>query len=491
MAVSAAHCRLMAKVGEFADEQWKKDGPEIAGKRGFQAAHYQAVRYAHPPFPIYMYSIGLIPALSNGAKVDLWGAPDPLCLPVLNVNHSQSRKSRLTGLAEAVCGTIDAHVAKRLAQIFDAKVDAQSKIQAAKKRRTTAASAADGDGEGEPTGKEDSKTIPGVFPGMWSHACLGGTIERIQERCAGNFNVVKQTAPTQKLPALKPEWVKKELDCDAAEKEMAIRSGMRGRTWFGQGLVHDEIYGFLQDISILDKPQKGKEKQPSASGQTPLAGWFNRLVQSGRSDHETKTCGSHGGLDALPVSTTLLGNFHPTPAIEMLRGERGDHGCQAKARLIVCTGLPVQPHETYDDTENSTYAADWVDVPRAIWGDVGLANAFSSVNAFKAHFNRIGAAADGEEECEDEEEDGLQQNPEHVPNADGYSHELPDGARVCGGDISKYVACLTSHAGTPSRPPPPPAPVLPRSPPPPPPPDPPHPPPPPQHHHHHRHPSSS
>ena len=31
---------------------------------------------------------------SNGASVDLWGSDDPVCVCVLNVNHSQTRKSR-------------------------------------------------------------------------------------------------------------------------------------------------------------------------------------------------------------------------------------------------------------------------------------------------------------------------------------------------------------------------------------------------------------
>jgi len=86
-----------------------------------------------------------------------------------------------------------------------------------------------------------------------------------------------------------------------------------------------------QDLSILDKPAEKRTAEGPGAGQTPLAGWFNRLVQTGKSDHETKTCGSHGGLSCPPVSVSILGNFHPTPAIEMLRGERGDHGCQAKA----------------------------------------------------------------------------------------------------------------------------------------------------------------
>ena len=41
---------------------------------------------------------------------------------------------------------------------------------------------------------------------------------------------------------------------------MAISSGMRGRVWFGQGLIFDEIYQFLEDLAILDKPVMAAQK---------------------------------------------------------------------------------------------------------------------------------------------------------------------------------------------------------------------------------------
>ena len=108
MAVNREHCGIMVNVGEYVGREWQKHGEYIAGKNGYKAAFYQGVRAAHPPFPIYMYTLGLMPALSNGARVVLWGTPDPVCFPVLNVNHSQSRKSRLTALAEWTRGSSSA-----------------------------------------------------------------------------------------------------------------------------------------------------------------------------------------------------------------------------------------------------------------------------------------------------------------------------------------------------------------------------------------------
>ena len=48
-----------------------------------------------------------------------------------------------------------------------------------------------------------------------------------------------------------------------------------------------------QELSILNDPKEQKKAQ--TSGQNPNAGWYNRFVQSGKSDHETKTNGCFGG----------------------------------------------------------------------------------------------------------------------------------------------------------------------------------------------------
>ena len=360
-------------------------------------------------------------------KVNLWGSPDPLCLVLLNVNHSQSRKSRLTNLAEDCIGHADKHCMKRNRLVFEAKAVFLKDLEKAKKRR------AGGDGVGvqdadtlPAQGAADEQTEPSYpsFPGIWSLAFLGGTIERVRERCAGDYSLVRQTKIVQKLPALSPEWVRRELsDLDEAEKALATSAGMQGRIWFGQALVYDEVYQFLQDLSILDKPNEKKASDGPGSGQTPLAGWFNRLAQCGKSDHETKSNGSHGGRDCLPVSTTIVGNFHPTPAIEMLRGDRGDHGCQAKARLLVCTGLPVQPREQYEEIEGLPSRSNWVPVPKTIWGSIGCGRAFVSATAFKSHFM---PGDEGEDEGEDEESS----IPEYVPSVHGVTHTLPDGVDV-------------------------------------------------------------
>ena len=49
-----------------------------------------------------------------------------------------------------------------------------------------------------------------------------------------------------------------------------------------------------QDLSILTDPADNKSSK--TSGQNTNAGWFNRYIQTGKSDHETKSNGCIGGM---------------------------------------------------------------------------------------------------------------------------------------------------------------------------------------------------
>ena len=348
MSVSREICTVMEEVGDAVGEAWEKHGRFVAGDQGFEAARLLALQSSHPEFPIFAYLLGVIPMASSGMKIDLWGKEEPLCLCILNVNHSQTRKSRLTALAEAVATLVDAHTNTALTDIWNAKQKLAAASRAAKKRKVDQPPAGE-DVAGDAGGAGDGEEVSLPFPGTHSVAFLGGTIERARERAAGDCCLVRQTGTVQRMPPLRAFHLQDDCpDLSITEKAMAVQAGMQGRTWFGTGLIFDEAYQFLQDISILDKPSEKRGSEGPGSGQTPLAGWFNRLCQSGKSDHETKSNGSHGGLSCPPCSVSLLGNFHPTPAIEMVGGQRGDHGCQAKARLMLVTGRPVQPHESYE-----------------------------------------------------------------------------------------------------------------------------------------------
>ena len=67
-----------------------------------------------------------------------------------------------------------------------------------------------------------------------------------------------------------------------------------------QQLVH--AVAQPQELSILNDPKE--QKNSKTSGQNPNAGWYNRFVQSGKSDHETKTNGCFGGRVHASVCTT-------------------------------------------------------------------------------------------------------------------------------------------------------------------------------------------
>ena len=122
--------------------------------------------------------------------------------------------------------------------------------------------------QADPGPAEDSGSPhPFPFPGINSLAFLGGTIERVRERCSGDFSLAVQTKLVQKLPPITPEWMEKELkDLNVAERAIAGQTGLNGRSSFGQGLIFDEVYGFLQDLSILDKPNEKRGSESSAAG---------------------------------------------------------------------------------------------------------------------------------------------------------------------------------------------------------------------------------
>ena len=101
-------------------------------------------------------------------------------------------------------------------------------------------------------------------------------------------------------------------DLNADERKLAKEPGMGGRIWFGQGLVFDEAYGILMTLGILTDPKQAGKETANTSGQSTNQGWYNRFVQTGKSESETKTNGSFGGLEVGSVGSSWTGNLHPT-----------------------------------------------------------------------------------------------------------------------------------------------------------------------------------
>ena len=156
------------------------------------------------------------------------------------------------------------------------------------------------------------------------------------------------------------------------------------------------------------------------SGQTPNSGWANRLLQTGLSVHETKTCGCFGGLHTPSVNTALAGNFHPGVAVEMVRGLRGDHGCQTKARMFFVTGKPIQPHEQFE-SYGIPAAKEWCPLPEILKHLLRLDWLDDPAKAASALHHE-------DDLCMGEvvfSEDGF------FPNSNGWPYTLPDGVSTC------------------------------------------------------------
>ena len=399
------------------DAMWAKRGEYIAGKAGYEAIHIESVRMAHPAFPIFGCALATTPVLCNGARIKLWGSFDPIAAMCFNVNRSQTRKSRLAQMAEKLIRPVDIAVSKRLEMIWKLKALAE------KAEKPTDEPGDEAAGE-RPQAAAGEHTSYSAFPGAWSVAYAGGTMERCKERCAGDFMQTKFTKKGGKFPALSTDAVKEKLPgATDAEIKMAGRSGMQGRLYFGQGLIFDEAYDILQELALLDKPG-AKKTDDVASGQTPNAGWANRLLQSGRSDHETKTVGCHGGVGAPSVNAAAIGNLHPTPAVEMHKGLRGDHGCQTRARLLFTTGEPIQPHQAVDTVGDIVAKVEYFEIAEVLQVHLGFGDALKNVESAMKYFEPSTSSLD-EEDLDAHIMEAVKLP--FIPDEQGWEHELPDG----------------------------------------------------------------
>ena len=87
----------------------------------FRAMRLQSVKVAHPEMPIFATLLSTLPSLINGATVNIWGSHDPIVCCCFNVNHSQTRKSRLTSMAEKMHESVDEAMLELYKTIFEEK----------------------------------------------------------------------------------------------------------------------------------------------------------------------------------------------------------------------------------------------------------------------------------------------------------------------------------------------------------------------------------
>lgn len=91
------------------DEVDRRFDPKyVLGEAGHQFCQSYSVRAAHPEFPYALHCLSLMCALANGARGAIFAtAPSPLTLVAVNVNYAQTRKSSMTGHAEALGQELD------------------------------------------------------------------------------------------------------------------------------------------------------------------------------------------------------------------------------------------------------------------------------------------------------------------------------------------------------------------------------------------------
>ena len=68
-------------------------------------------------------------------------------------------------------------------------------------------------------------------------------------------------------------------------------------------------------MAILTDPQEYKNSK--SSGQDTNAGWFNRYIQTGKSDHETKPNGSIGGTSSSMCIAMHAYDSHVLPTVDV------------------------------------------------------------------------------------------------------------------------------------------------------------------------------
>ena len=103
------------------DRIYAIEHPHRTGETPFRATRLQSVKVAHPEMPIFATLLSTLPALINGATVNIWGSHDPIVCCCFNVNHSQTRKSRLTSMAEKMHESVDEAMLELYKAIFEEK----------------------------------------------------------------------------------------------------------------------------------------------------------------------------------------------------------------------------------------------------------------------------------------------------------------------------------------------------------------------------------
>ena len=116
-----------------------------------------------------------------------------------------------------------------------------------------------------------------------------------------------------------------------------------------------------------------------------------------------------------------------------------------QARLFICTGTPIQPHDTAGLADLDVEYR-WAAIPPRTVDHLGLGGVVDNIHTFKRHFG-LGRSVGGGDAAEEEEEDGYEVDDfrfdAFVPDELGVEHVLPDNVKVAVRmrlDGGRYVA---------------------------------------------------
>ena len=102
----------------------------------------------------------------------------------------------------------------------------------------------------------------------------------------------------------------------------------------------DELYGFNACFGLGgDEDSKGK------AGPNKHASTLNTLLNTGKTQRDTRHSGHHGSSATKPVNVAVVGNTHWKTFIGMERGLVGNHVQCTKERFVVTAGEACRRHD--------------------------------------------------------------------------------------------------------------------------------------------------
>ena len=361
------------------------DPGHVLTERGYAFVQTWSIKAAHPVLPFFLNILATMASLTNGAAAKLFPSNgNPLFAFFLNVNYAQTRKSAGTSIVDAMGEHLDAAIRQRVMAAFAEGMEAEAARQ------------------------QDPDLRPrSPQPQITSAVLHGSTPEAFFQRCSGDFQQVANSS---------------KIGLDA----------LQGRCHYGVLVNLDEAYDMLQAFGFISEDGKasgGKQSMRVSPHQSAL----NKLAQFGLASRTTKTGGSFGEGRPPIVSTSIIGNFHPSMYVPMERGHTGSHHACGKERIIIGTAEPIQPHADLPADYKLPAGCcrwRWVPLVRDVAIALDLEEGAEGPDAAERVWARARAPGSSADPAPDELVHGETDN-QFSPDAAGFIVTLPDGTASC------------------------------------------------------------